>query len=385
MEGNIVLTLLPKKVFAGENSTKNIQSIIEQNTVRKILIFTDEGIAGAGLLDYLETFIPDTVEKKTITSVSMEPSYQEVQKSIDELGEFSPNLVIGLGGGSVIDTAKLFSVVYQTEYTVKDLLEDSSRAQKKILSLMIPTTCGTGAEATINAIVAVPEKEVKIGIVSEEMLPDYVILDPYNIKNLPKSILASSASDAFCHGIECYTSLKANLISNVYAQACCKLIIDNLEKAYEDKEDLDARLSLLIGSFFGGTAITASGTTAVHALSYPLGGKFHIPHGVSNAILLPHVMRENMSDCLPHLAELSERILPVKEGLSEEEKAERLMTRIEGMIKAVDIPTDLTKWNVTEDDLDFLVESAYQQRRLLDNNRKNLTLNEIRSIYKKVL
>ena len=163
--------------------------------------------------------------------------------------------------------------------TVHDLLEAPGRAKKCCPTLMIPTTAGTGSEATPNAIVAVPEQELKVGIVSDAMIADNVLLDPLMIKNLPRKIAAATGVDALAHAIECYTSNKANPISDTFALEALDMILNNILPACDSADAVSQKSAMQLASFYAGVAITASGTTAVHALSYPLGGKYHIAHG----------------------------------------------------------------------------------------------------------
>ena len=250
---------------------------------------------------------------------------------------------------------------------------------------MIPTTCGTGAEATCNAIVAIPEEQSKKGIVNDSMIPDYVILDSQMIRKLPKSIVAATGVDALAHVVECYTSKKATPLSNTYALAGAKLLFRNIQAAYENPDDMEAKNKMLLGAYYGGIAITGSGTTAVHALSYPLGGKYHIPHGVSNAILFAHVMDFNRSACETELAELCDEVYPELSGKSVGEKSCYIIQKIAEIVKTTNIPTDLSQFGITAEDLDFLVEAGSQQTRLLVNNKQELSKDDIREIYKKVL
>ncbi len=250
---------------------------------------------------------------------------------------------------------------------------------------MIPTTCGTGAEATCNAIVAIPEEETKKGIVNDSMIPDYVLMDPRTIARLPKSIVAATGVDALAHVVECYTSKKATPLSDTYAMAGAKLIFGNIRRAYLNPDDTEAKGAMMLGAYYGGVAITASGTTAVHALAYPLGGKYHIAHGVSNAILFAHVMEYNLEACKKQLAELCDAIAPEHFAETETQKARYVIDQIADIVKVTDIPTDLSAYGVKMEDLDFLVSSGSQQTRLLVNNRRELSLDDIRSIYLKVL
>ena len=284
-----------------------------------------------------------------------------------------------------MDAAKLCCVLKDADYTIKDLLNDPMLAKKQIKTVMIPTTCGTGSEATCNAIVAVPEEQSKKGIVNDSMIPDYVVLDSNMIRKLPKSIVAATGVDALAHVVECFTSKKATPFSDTYAAAGAKLIFHNIREAYNNPDNMEAKSNMMTGAFYGGVAITGSGTTAVHALSYPLGGKYHIAHGVSNAILFAHVMEFNKDACSKRLAILCDAVYPEHAGKSEDEKAQYMIDQIADIVKVTNIPTDLKEFGVKPEDLDFLVDAGSKQQRLLVNNMKELSLDDIRNIYLKVL
>lgn len=284
-----------------------------------------------------------------------------------------------------MDAAKLCCVLKDADYTIKDLLNDPMLAKKQIKTVMIPTTCGTGSEATCNAIVAVPEEQSKKGIVNDSMIPDYVVLDSNMIRKLPKSIVAATGVDALAHVVECFTSKKATPFSDTYAAAGAKLIFHNIREAYNNPDNMEAKSNMMTGAFYGGVAITGSGTTAVHALSYPLGGKYHIAHGVSNAILFAHVMEFNKDACSKRLAILCDAVYPELAGKSEDEKAQYMINQIADIVKVTNIPTDLKEFGVKPEDLDFLVDAGSKQQRLLVNNMKELSLDDIRNIYLKVL
>jgi alcohol dehydrogenase class IV len=230
---------------------------------------------------------------------------------------------------------------------------------------MIPTTAGTGAEATPNAIVAVPEKELKVGIVNVNMIADYVILDAVMIKKLPRKIAAATGVDALAHAIECFTSNKANPFSNIFALEALDMILNNIISACDNPEDMEAKNKMLIASFYAGVAITASGTTAVHALSYPLGGKYHIAHGISNAILLAPVMRFNEPMCREKFAAAYDRCVHENKACATvEEKSAFIISRLEEIVKHLDIPTSLSVFGVPASELDTLVDAGMQVTRL---------------------
>ena len=377
---------IPSCSYGGEGSIEKIKEIIAKEKSQKVVVFSDEGIKATGLLDILTKQLDETgVQYHVFTDCKPEPSYLQVEAVVDMVQGQECDLIIGLGGGSVMDAAKLASVLNGAPYTIKDLLNDPTQAEKKVKTVMIPTTCGTGSEATCNAIVAIPEEKSKKGIVNDNMIPDYVILDAQMIAKLPKAIVAATGVDALAHVVECFTSKKATPFSDCYALEGAKLIFANIREAYNNPDNMDAKNKMLIGAYYGGIAITGSGTTAVHALSYPLGGKFHIAHGVSNAILFAHVMKFNKDACAERLAVLCDAINPTYAEKTVEEKADYVIDQIADIVKVTNIPTDLTQYGVTMDDLDFLVTAGSQQQRLLVNNMKELSLDDIRNIYLKVV
>ena len=377
---------IPSCSYGGEGSIEKIKEIIAKEKSQKVVVFSDEGIKATGLLDILTKQLDETgVQYHVFTDCKPEPSYLQVEAVVDMVQGQECDLIIGLGGGSVMDAAKLASVLKGAPYTIKDLLNDPTQAEKKVKTVMIPTTCGTGSEATCNAIVAIPEEKSKKGIVNDNMIPDYVILDAQMIAKLPKAIVAATGVDALAHVVECFTSKKATPFSDSYALEGAKLIFANIREAYNNPDNMDAKNKMLIGAYYGGIAITGSGTTAVHALSYPLGGKFHIAHGVSNAILFAHVMKFNKDACAERLAVLCDAINPAYAEKTVEEKADYVIDQIADIVKVTNIPTDLTQYGVTMDDLDFLVTAGSQQQRLLVNNMKELSLDDIRNIYLKVV
>ena len=379
---------MPHAVYGGENAMDNITAILKATGVKKVAMFTDRGIEGCGLFELPEKAVRAAgVDYYVLDDLPAEPSYMAVQKLVDEFKKQGADIIVACGGGSVMDAAKLASVLVTDEYGVKELLDQPGMAQKCVPIILIPTTAGTGAEVTPNAIVAVPERELKIGIVNEHMIADYVILDARMIKNLPRSIAAATGVDALCHAVECYTSNKANPLSDTFALQAADLILNNIMDACENPDAMTAKNNMQIAAFYGGLAITASGTTAVHALSYPLGGKYHIAHGVSNAMLLVPVMHFNEPVIRERLADIYDRACHEenRSAHTAEEKSAWVIRRMEEIVRNLNIPTSLKEFNVPETDLDLLVESGMQVTRLLVNNMRNVTPEDARSIYQQIM
>lgn len=378
---------MPHAVYGGENSMDNITTILRTVGAKRVAMFTDKGIESCGLFALPEAAVQAAgVPYDVLDDLPAEPSYMAVQALVDQFKVSGADFIVACGGGSVMDAAKLASVLVTDEYGVKELLDNPGRAKKCVPILLIPTTAGTGAEVTPNAIVAVPERELKVGIVNDNMIADYVILDARMIKNLPRSIAAATGVDALAHCIECFTSNKANPFSDLYALEGLDLILNNIEKACDDPEAMEEKNRMQIAAYYGGLAITASGTTAVHALSYPLGGKYHIAHGVSNAILLAPVMRFNEPACRDRLAAAYDRCCHDDTRLQTvEEKAAWIIHRLEEIVHHLDIPTSLESFGVPASDLESLVEAGMQVQRLLVNNPRVVTADDARELYRQIL
>ncbi|MGT2637433.1 iron-containing alcohol dehydrogenase [Streptococcus ratti] len=377
---------MPKNVLAGEHALEEIKTVIPAAT-KKIVIFTDKGIIKAGLVKLLEEVLIDLGFPYIIVSdIPAEPTYDQVQQVVDQFKAEKADFIIAIGGGSAMDSAKLASILSTDDYGVKDLLDNPLLAKKQVASLLIPTTAGTGSEATPNAIVSVPEKNLKIGIVNAEMIPDFVVLDARFIRNLPARIAAAPSVDAMCHAIECFTSKKRNPFSNSFALEAFDLIFNNIVEATLNPDAMEAKKKMLIAAFYAGVAITASGTTAIHALSYPLGGKYHIAHGVSNAILLMPVMKFNEPAIKEYLAEAYDRVVHNGDkSLSVSEKSRYIIQEMDRIVEVLQIPKSLTEFGVPKSDLEELVASGMEVQRLLVNNMRPVTADDAREIYQQVL
>jgi alcohol dehydrogenase len=372
---------MPTIVYYGENVLANLSNYSKG----KIVIFTDKGIKNAGLLEtplkYLDMF---GTAIDIIDDVPAEPSVEAVESVVKRFRSCQADLIVAIGGGSVMDVAKLASVLDTDTYTVRDLLDNSSIARKAIKTIMIPTTAGTGSEATPNSIVLVPEQSLKVGIVSEALMSDIVFLDAEMIKNLPQQIAATTGIDALAHCLECFTSKKSNPFSDVYAAEGLKLIFNNIEKAC-NTSDMAAKRSMQLASFFGGVAISMAGTTAVHALSYPLGGKYHIAHGMANAILLSPVMKFNEEVCRDKLSVIYDRIYPNGSIKDTKDKSRIIIERLDEIMNNLNIPRTLKNFNVDKKDIDNLVDAGMKVTRLLVNNLREVKSEDARKIYLDIL
>jgi alcohol dehydrogenase class IV len=387
MPSNMTYTLLNVgRIIAGPGSLSTIQEIPAAYGAEKVLIITDQGVWNAGLIEKPKTILESAgFRVAVIHDTPPEPAVDQVKTIFQQAKTLEGQMIIGIGGGSAMDVAKLVSVLLTNDVSLEQLLGKTQIAHRGLPTLMVPTTAGTGSEATPNAIVLVPEEEVKIGIVNNKLIPDCVILDPLMTLNLPPAVTAATGMDALAHAIECYTSKKANPFSDTFALKAVGLISNSLRRAYREGQNIDARHDMLLGALFGGMCISTSGTTAVHALAYPLGGKYRMPHGLSNAVLLPHIMQFNLDAVEDRFRDIAVAMGLDVSGLTTRKAAEKMIENLYALNKDLNIPSGIAAQGVTEADLDGLVEAASKVTRLLENNPKPLAKSDMRAIYRRLL
>lgn len=376
----------PKKVFSGDDSLAYLKDIVLHTDADAVCLLTDEGVYATGLAQTPLSYIEETGKKALlIHDLPREPSAYAVEAYYNQLKEAKTDLIVAVGGGSVIDMAKILSVALTNEHLVEDLRRPGAIKNPSVPLVAVPTTSGTGSEATANAIFLYPEEDLKVGIISEHMIPDYVILDVSMTCGLPKGLTASTGVDALCHAMESYISIISNPFAKMLSLEAIRLICGSIEKAYADGSDRQAREDMQLGAFYAGLCLTTSSTVAVHALSYPLGGKYHIPHGVSNAILLPYVMKENMDCCREAYTVFAPLMLSNADEIPKEQWPEAVVDYLFTLMKNLGIPDSLEQFGVTAQDLDYLTDNAVKVERLLLKNPKSLSKEDIKGIYQQLL
>ena len=283
------MVIINSTILSGAGAIPSLTSLLP--SIRKLLLVTDSNIAQLNGVQQIRALLEKHCPQvSVIDNVPAEPTHHDVRQQMATLGNASFDVVVGVGGGSVLDVAKLLSVLCHPDSPGLDALLAGEKPTQRVQSWLIPTTAGTGSEATPNAILAIPEQSTKVGIISPVLLPDYVALFPELTTSMPAHIAASTGIDALCHLLECFTSTVANPVSDNAALTGLSKLFRHIQTAVNDPQDLRAKLEMLWASYYGGVAITHAGTHLVHALSYPLGGKYHLPHGVANAILLAPCM-----------------------------------------------------------------------------------------------
>ncbi|KQN61031.1 iron-containing alcohol dehydrogenase [Enterobacteriaceae bacterium ML5] len=371
-------------VISGYQSLQDIGYLLAGK--HQVLLVSDNNIIGLPPVQSLITQLDKAgCQVSVIDNVPPEPSQHDVSAILNALNQPSADLVIGVGGGSVLDVAKLLSLLCAGDenVTLESLLA-GEKPQRRTTSLLIPTTAGTGSEATPNAILAIPEKETKVGIITPVMLPDYVALVPELTTSMPARIAASTGIDALCHLFECFTSVIANPVSDNFALVGMKKLFANIETAVAEPGNLEARLNMLWASYYGGASIAHAGTHLVHAMSYPLGGKYHIPHGVANAILLAPCMAFVRPSAVSKFARTYDLIPEADLTLSEEEKSYALVEYFDALVHRLDLPVTLSQLNITPDDIPYLSQGATEVQRLIKNVPMPVEKNQIEEIYRSI-
>ncbi|CAJ0737162.1 iron-containing alcohol dehydrogenase [Ralstonia mannitolilytica] len=355
--------------------------------VKRIALITQPAMEQNGVISrVVQALAARDIEARIVRGVEPEPTIENVEAVFrEQIAPFAPDVILSIGGGSVLDAAKLFAVRLTNNAPLREWLGIDLIKRPGIPLVLVPTTAGTGSEVTPNAIVTLPDEELKVGIVSRHLLPQLVILDAELTFGLPKPITAATGIDAFVHSLESYISTKANPVSDMFAMESMRLIGANLVEAYQNGHSVKAREAMMLGSMYGGLALTAAGTAAVHALAYPLGGMFGVTHGVANAMLLPHVMAFNKDAIVARLANVARALDISRHGDDDETAADALIERLTEWTEVVQIPQDLRQFGVSESHLDALAEAASKVKRLLGNNPKPLSHADIKAIYQRLL
>ncbi|MCR5083886.1 MAG: iron-containing alcohol dehydrogenase [Succinivibrionaceae bacterium] len=375
-----------RKIISGEGALGRLPEVAQSFGAKSAVLITDAGVYRLGLTRGAEEMLQKAGIKVTvITDVPPEPSVEQVEKVINEARGAECELIVAIGGGSAMDTAKLVSLSLRNTCTLREMVKGQKPTVRGVPTVMVPTTAGTGSEATPNAIVLVPEENLKVGIVTDLMISDVAILDPVLTMGLPPQITANTGIDALCHLMECYISKKNNPLSEAFSLQGIRLAAHSLRECYLNPQDLCAREMMQVASTYGGVAIASSSTTAIHALSYPLGGRYHIPHGLANAILMPLVMDINRESCVAKYATMAEAMDLRQDGMSDEALADAFVKELYDLNRFLKIKCSLGERGVTADVIDDLVEGASKVTRLLGNNPKDLTREEMRGIYERLI
>lgn len=354
-------------------------------TVRRVLLVTDQGFLRTGLTAApIASLRAAMFHVEQFADVIADPPEQVIEEAVALASRHETELVIGLGGGSSMDVAKLVAVLATSPQSLSEIYGIGNVRGTRLPLVQIPTTAGTGSEVTSISIVTTGATS-KMGIVAPQLFADMAILDAELTIGLPPAVTAATGIDAMVHAIEAYTSKhKKNPLSDGLARQALSLLSPNLIRACENGHDLAARQAMLLGAMLAGQAFANAPVGAVHALAYPIGGIFHVPHGLSNSLVLPHVLRFNAEACAEQYAELATIVVPQAEG-SAAARAEALAVAMQQFAASTGLPRTLSQVGVTASDLDLLADDAMKQTRLLSNNPRAVTREDAYALYKLAL
>jgi alcohol dehydrogenase class IV len=375
---------VPGKVRFGAGCTETIGEEAAKIGAKRALIVTDPGVYQTKITKPIEENLTRAgISADVFSEAEPEPTYAKLNATAKELGKKKYDLLVAIGGGSSIDTTKGLSVLFAHGGIGQDYGGVDKVPGPGVPLFACPTTAGTGSEVTNIAVFDDRERGFKEGVVSNYLLARIAFVNPTLTYGCPPKVTAASGMDALIHAIEAYTSNKATTFSDTLALEAMRLITGSLRQAVKNGSDKEARNQMSEGALFGGMAFMNSGCAAVHALAFPLGSQFHVPHGMANAILLPYVMECNLPANLPRYATVAKMLGAPTEGLSDQEAAEKGLEIAKALAADIGIPTRLRELGVPSKALEGLATATMNVTRLLNNNPKQLTLDDVRGIWEK--
>ena len=369
----------PGKLVFGKGSISSLTDELLEMPSAKVLIITIEPLL-ATLNEFSKKLEAAGLSVLTDTSITQEPSFDDFKTLLSKVSSFNADVVLGIGGGSVLDIAKLIAAQLESEQTLEEIVGIGLLKGRKKKLICVPATSGTGSEASPNAILVDNLDNQKKGIISPFLVPDSVYVDPLLTMSVPPSITAATGLDALTHCLEAYTNKFAQPFIDIYAFEGMRLIAANIVKAVKNGADEEARTQVAMGSLLGGFCLGPVNTAGVHALSYPLGSMFHLAHGLSNALLLPYVMEFNIPAATKRYADVA-LALGCSPEATPAETAHKGVEKIRELIKQCGIPAKLSELDIPKDAIPVMAEDAMKITRLLKNNPRLISLEDAITIY----
>jgi alcohol dehydrogenase class IV len=375
----------PRSTMVGAGASARLGELATQLSCRSIFLVTDKGVEQAGLLGpALAGLAAAGVAVTVYSDVIADPPAAVVQAAVDAAQAVGADGVIGLGGGSSMDVAKLVALLAAGNETLEQIYGVGTARGPRLPLILVPTTAGTGSEVTAIAIVTTGEGQKK-GVVTPIIIADWAVLDADLTLGLPPLITAATGIDAMVHAIEAYTSKRLkNPVSDMLARQALALLGANIDEACRNGSNREARQNMLLGAMLAGMAFSNAPVAAVHALAYPIGARFHVPHGLSNSLVLPEVLRFNAGSAPELYAQLADILVPGCVG-TEAVKTNLLVDCLTALPLDLGLPTRLSQVGIGEADLPVIAADAMLQTRLLVNNRREVTLADAHAIYAAVL
>ncbi len=374
-------------VSEADSMRQKLGVLAKQYSATSAIIITDAGISELGYVDIAQQALQEAdVSVVVFDNVVADPPIEIVESAIGLARDNQCDLIIGLGGGSSIDTAKIVALYPNDFQSVNDILDKDISGFKKLPLFAIPTTAGTGAESTFVSVITAKDGSKK-AIYTPKILPDVAILDATLTLKLPRHITAATALDAMVHCIEAYTSrTKKNPISDALALKGLQMLWNNFEKVLNQGDDIDARAEMLLGSTLAGIAFVNASVAAVHGLSYPLSINFHIPHGHANALVMCGVFTFNLSEAAPLYAELARAVMPTQiAGMNDLDTATSFISQLKVFLENSGLKYRLSELDITKNDIPALADIVINTyARLIATNPKDMNLEEVTAIYEEI-
>lgn len=375
-------------ISEADSMRQKLGALAKQYRATSAIIVTDSGITQLGYVDIAQQSLQEAgIQVVVFDGVVADPPVEVVNDAIVVARDNSCDLIIGLGGGSSIDTAKIVALHSNNFESINDILDQDVSEFDKLPLFAIPTTAGTGAESTFVSVITAQDGSKK-AIYTPNILPDVAILDATLTLKLPPHITAATALDAMVHCIEAYTSrTKKNPISDALAVKGLQMLWSNFEKVMNQGDDIEARSNMLLGSTLAGIAFVNSSVAAVHGLSYPLSIKFHVPHGHANALVMCGVFSFNLSAAAPLYAELAHAVMPSQTAnMTDLDAANLFIDQLKMFLQTSGLKYRLSELDITEQDIPVLADIVTNTyARLIATNPKDMTVDEVTTIYKEIL
>lgn len=374
------------RIIRGIGTLEKVGVEISRLRASKVMVITDPGIIEAGIVNRLTDLLDQAGMDYTIFSeIEPDPRLETAVKAAEQVRKAGSELVVGIGGGSAIDIAKVAAVLVTNSGNISTFFGIDLLPRPGLPVIIIPTTAGTGSEVTPIAILSDEAEKLKKGIVSPYLFPTVALLDAELTVGLPPGVTAASGIDALIHAVEAYTSVNADPLTDLFACRAMKLIYGSLLQAFHHGQDLTARSNMLEGSMLAGVAFANAGVTAVHAFAYPIGAEFHIPHGIANAIMLTPVMEFNMTANPARFAAIAQNFGIDTSAMADLAAAQLAVEAMEKLGAELKLPRQLSTFGVKAKHIPGLAQGVMKVTRLLANNPRPMTAKDAEAIYHKVL
>jgi alcohol dehydrogenase len=366
----------------GPGALKQLPEEVRQLKANRVLFVSDRGLMETGLIKKAQDILgKSNLEHAIFYEVEPDPRYEIVEACVDMIEREKADLLVGFGGGSPIDIAKSAAIMAKNKGSIADYFGIDLVPNPGLPTIMVPTTAGTGSEVTPIVILSDEGEKLKKGIVSPYLFPSVALLDPELTLGLPPDITAATGMDALIHAIEAFTSVNATGMTDSLAFRAMDILYHHIRTAYANGNNIEARCAMMEGSLLAGMAFANAGVTAVHAFAYPIGAEFHIPHGIANTLMLPHVMRFNLIGNVTKFAEISNAFDLPSDGMDDLAAAELVVDAIERLAHDLRVPRHLSEFGISEKDLPALAEGVMKVTRLLANNPRSMTVRDAEEIY----